>query len=171
MNRPMNHIGNPMNHMKHNETAHETAHDTARNLMNRSGHHLEPLEPTMNHIGNPMTNMTHHEPAHDTTSKLHEPEGPLSFSNRPAHADPRICIGRNCSCPAGRHLDSCPTGSPQGEPGLQRKQKRTGSETERRKKKGITRQRPLTERRKERSLGWKKGKNKEKVTSIYPRPA
>ena len=85
----MNHIENPMNHMKHNDTAHETAQDTASNLMNRSGHHLEPLEPTMNHIGNPMTNRKHHEPAHDTTSKLHEPEGPPSFSNRPAHADPR----------------------------------------------------------------------------------
>ena len=32
----MNHIGNPMNHMKHNDTAHETAQDTASNLMNRT---------------------------------------------------------------------------------------------------------------------------------------
>jgi hypothetical protein len=36
MNRPMNHIENPMNHMKHNDTAHETAQDTASNLMNRT---------------------------------------------------------------------------------------------------------------------------------------
>ena len=44
MNRPMNHIGNPMDHMKHNDTAHETAHDTARNLMNRPGQHRETHE-------------------------------------------------------------------------------------------------------------------------------
>ena len=33
---PMNHIGNPMTNMKHNDTAHETAQDTASNLMNRT---------------------------------------------------------------------------------------------------------------------------------------
>ena len=41
----MNHIGNPMDHMKHNDTAHETAQDTASNLMNRPMNHLEPHEP------------------------------------------------------------------------------------------------------------------------------
>ena len=36
----MNHIGNPMNHMKHNETA----QDTASNLMNRPMNHIETHE-------------------------------------------------------------------------------------------------------------------------------
>jgi hypothetical protein len=89
--------------------------------MNRSGHHLET-----------------HEPAHDTASKLHEPRRthvpfPTDLPT-PIHG---IGTGRNCSRPASRHLDSCPRDHLKGNPAY-RKQKRTGSETERRKKKGIT---------------------------------
>ena len=85
----MNHIENPMNHMKHNDTAHETAQDTARNLMNRPGQHIETHEPPMHHIENPMNHMNHNETAQDTASNLMNQKDPLSFSNRPAHADPR----------------------------------------------------------------------------------
>ena len=51
--------------------------------------HLEPHEPTMNHIENPMTNMKHHEPLMTPPRNSLNQKDPLSFSNRPAHADPR----------------------------------------------------------------------------------
>jgi len=92
----------------------------------------------MNHIENPMTNMTHHEPAHDTTSKLHEPEGPTFLFQQTCSrrstgsASAAIAAVRQVaiSTPVLRdHLKGNPAS---------RKQKRTGSETEGRKKKGIT---------------------------------
>ena len=46
-------------------------------------------EPSMNHIENPMTNMTHHEPLMTPPQNSMNQKDPLSFSNRPAHADPR----------------------------------------------------------------------------------
>ena len=160
MNRPMNHIENPMKRMKHNDTAHETAHDTARNLMNRSGHHLEPLEPTMNHIGNPMTNLTHHEPAHDTASKLLEPEGPTFLFQQTC---PRRSTGSAPAAIAAVRQVAISTpvhgitsrGTRLTEKAEENRIRDGGKKEER-----DYMSRPLTERRKEISLGWKKGKNK-----------
>ena len=101
----------PMTHMNLPLKHHDTAHDTAPN-------HMNSLRTHQNHMNS--RGRTHFPFPTDLPTPIHG-----------------ICIGRNCSRPASRHRDSCPAGSPQGEPGLG-KQKRTGSETEGRKKKGIT---------------------------------
>ena len=124
----------------------------------------------MNHIENPMTNMTHHEPAHDTTSKLHEPEGPLSFSNRPAHADPRD-LHRPQLQPSGKSPSRLLSYGITARGTRLRKAEENRIRNRGKEEERDYMSRPLTERRKEISFGWKKGKNKEKVTSIYLRPA
>jgi len=170
--KPMTHMNLPLKH-------HDTAHDTAPNLMS---HHDTTLKPMTNmeprELRNSRTQRQTHDTAPNHMNSLRTHQNHMNSRGRthfpfptdlptPIHG---ICTGRNCSHPAGRHLDACPAGSPQGEPGLG-KQKRTGSETEGRKKKGITCHDLLQKGEKKISLGWKKGKNKEKVTSICLRPA
>jgi hypothetical protein len=106
--------------------------------------------------------MKHHEPAHDTASKLHEPRRthvpfPTDLPT-PIHG---IGTGRNCSRPASRHLDSCPRDHLKGNPAY-RKQKRTGSETEGRKKKGITCHDLLQKGEVNIPYGWRKGRERTK---------
>ena len=160
--KPMTLMNLPLKH-------HDTAHDTAPNLMS---HHDTTLQPMTNmeprELRNSRTQRQTHDTAPNHMNSLRTHQNHMNSRGRthfpfptdlptPIHG---ICTGRNCSRPAGRHLDSCPTGSPQGGTRLTEKAEENRIRNRGKEEERDYMSRPLTERRKEISLGWKERKNK-----------